>query len=180
MPLPALRRGVIVAGLLAAPALAQDASSPAADPGQLVGLFTTACLPFAGKTQALRDFAASYHLPLVPDDQAAMFLQGEAGEVFGASTASGKHALVSFDDGACEAIAQADDPSIVRQQLLAKLAGLGLAVSPQGVKSTPDGATTQYLYEATLNARRWTISLTAKPPEAPGMAPELHLIATQG
>jgi hypothetical protein len=160
------------------PARAQDAVDPASDPGQVVGLFVDACLRYAGEPQALRAWIATYHLPQLPDDQASIFLGGRAGQAFGASTASGKHALDSFDDGACEVVVQADDPATVQAILLAKLAGLGVSMSPAGTQSQPDGSSTQYLYKATLNSRRWVISLTAKPPEAPGMAPELRLVAT--
>lgn len=136
---------------------------------------------FTGEPQPLRNWAAAHGRPQLPDDQAALFLQGSPGEVFGASTASGKHALISFDDGACEVIALSDDPATVQQQLLTTLQGLGVSVTPMGTRAKPDGSSTQYLFDATLAARRWVISLTAKPhDDAPGLAPEVRLISTAG
>ena len=164
----------------AGPASAQMAPSTS-DPPQLVGLFVQACVRFAGDPQALRAWIAAHNLPAVPAAQAVPFLSVGPGEAFGASTLSGKHALNSYDSGACEVIGLADDPAATQQLLLNRLQGLGVLVSRLETKAKPDGSSTQSLFEATLGSRRWLLSLTAKPhSDAPNLQPELGLLATPG
>jgi hypothetical protein len=170
---------MLISGI--SPAVAQ-VGSPDPDAGQIIGLFEQSCMRFAGNPLGLRSWISVYHLPQLSEEQAAPFLGTlGTGEVFGASTSSGKHALVSYDSGACQVIALAGDAPTVKRMLLALLGKLGVSVSQVLVKSKPDGSSTQDLFDATLGARRWIISITSKPhSDAPNLAPELHLLATAG
>lgn len=156
--------------------------SPDPDAGQIVGLFEQSCMRFAGDPAGLRSWISTHHLPQVPAEQAALFLGPiGTGEVFGASTPSGKHALVSYDSGACQVIAMAGDAPTVWRTLLALLGKLGVSVSQILVRSKPDGSSTQQLFDATLGSRHWKISITSKPHSgAPKLAPTLFLLATVG
>jgi hypothetical protein len=71
---------------------------------ELSGLFLQTCLPYAGRPQALRQWAAKEKLPVVPDPARAAFLNGAPGEVFDASNNAGKFALLSSDDGICAVV----------------------------------------------------------------------------
>ncbi len=162
----------------AAPAGAQ-VTAPDPDTPQVVGLFQT-CMRFTGDTVALRDWIASHHLPPVPEPQAASFLGAiSSGQVFGASTASGKHSLVSYDSGACQVIALSGDLRSVQQMLLNKLSGEGVTVTPSLERSEPDGRSTQHMFRAEFGQKHWVLSITSKPhTDAPNLLPELHLMAT--
>jgi hypothetical protein len=82
---------------------------------ELSGLFLQACLPYAGHPQALRKWAASEKLPVVPDPARAAFLNGAPGQAFDASNGAGKFALLSSDDGICAVVTdQAGDQDIAR------------------------------------------------------------------
>ena len=179
-----LRLAATVIGLLIAGVGQPMAQTAAPDPdvGQVAGLFLQSCLRFAGDPAALRSWIAAHQLPQVPEAQAPLFLGSiGTGQVFGASTASGKHALVSYDSGACQVIAMAGDASAVQQKLLASLHDLGVAVSRVLARSTPDGSSTQDLFDATLGSRHWKFSIMSKPhADAPNLAPELRLFATAG
>jgi hypothetical protein len=97
----------LAAGLLA------SATAHAGAPEELVGLFIQGCLPFAGKPQALRDWAKRTGLPPVPEQARAAFLHGAPGQVFDGSAASAKLVLVSSDDGLCSAATdQATQPAV--------------------------------------------------------------------
>lgn len=151
------------------------------DAPQVVGLFEQACLRFAGNVSGLRSWIATHHLPPVPVTQAAAFLGHLPGLAFGASTATGKHALVSYDDGACQVIALSDNLSAVEQALIAMLHTAGVSLSPIVQRSKPDGSATQKIFSASASERRWTISITTHPHrDMPSLAPELHLMATVG
>ncbi len=124
-----------VLGLLAVSAAPSAAQVPASDPdaAQVVGLFEQSCMRFAGNTAELRNWIAAHHLPRVPTMQAARSsgsVAGGVGQVFGASTASGNYAVVSYDNGTCQVIAMSGNNLAVQQSLLALLARLGLAVIP--------------------------------------------------
>ena len=163
------------------PAFAQ---TPTADPdsGQVVGLFQQACVKYAGNPSGLRTWIAAHGLPEVPSAQAAPFLGSiGAGEVFGASTASGKHALVSYDDGACAVIALAGRAADIQQTLLALLRAEGVTVKPIAVRAKPDGSSRQMVFEAAHGTRTWELSVTSMVhQDQPGLPPEVKLLATPG
>jgi hypothetical protein len=163
------------------PAVAQ-AGTPDPDSEQIIGLFEQSCLSFAGNPSGLRSWVLAHHLRQLPEEQAAHFLLGlGTGEVFGASTQSGKHVLVSYDLGPCQVIAMAGDAPTVERMLLALLGKLGASVSQVLVRSTPDGSSTQELFNATLGTRHWKISIISKShSDAPNLPPELRLLATGG
>lgn len=150
------------------------------DAAQVVALFARSCVVYTGNVAGLRGWISAQHLPRVPIGQASVFL-GSAGpgEVYGASNAYGKHALVSYDSGACQVIAMAGNRPVVKQTLLDLLHTQGFTVSPEAVRSKPELGSEQELFEAALGVRRWEISITSKPhAEAPNLAPEVHLVAT--
>lgn len=82
------------------PALAQPVTSAT----ELAGLFVQGCLPFAGDPDRLRGWASNVPLPTVPEPARSVFLNGAPGQVFDATTPSGKFVLVSSDDGLCSCI----------------------------------------------------------------------------
>ncbi len=152
------------------------------DSGQVAGLFLQSCMKYAGNAARLREWVSAHRLPQLPADQAAAFLGSlGAGEVYGASNASGKHALVSYDSGACRVLALSGNASDIQTTLLALLRGQGVTVVPVLARAKPDGSSSQDLFEATLGPRHWRVSITAKPHAAsPGAAPEVGLLATVG
>lgn len=159
-------------------AAAED-QAPDPDAPQVVGLFEY-CMQFAGNTVGLRNWAASRRLPQVPPGQAALFLGAiDSGVVFGASTSTGKHSLVSYDKGACQVVAMSGNVDAVQQLLLANLAREGVVVTPVADQARPDGSGIQKIYRATYEQKRWTLSITTHShTDAPGLAPEIHLLAT--
>jgi hypothetical protein len=88
---------LLLAGLI-------PATASAGPEQELSGLFLRACLPYAGHSQALRQWAFREKLPEVPDPARAAFLHGAPGKVFDASNAAGKLALLSSDDGLCAVV----------------------------------------------------------------------------
>jgi hypothetical protein len=154
-------------------------TAPDPDTPQVVGLFQT-CMRFTGNASALRDWIASHHLPPVPDSQAAPFLGAAGpGQVFGASTASGKHSLVSYDSGACQVIALSGDLGSVEQMLRTNLSREGVAVTPALERSKPDVGSTQHVFRAEFGQKHWMLSVTSIPhATALNLPPELHLMAT--
>lgn len=146
---------------------------------QAVGLFSQACLPFAGDAEGLRRFAATFHLPEATADQRSPFSPEQPAIVFGASTADGRIALVSQDDGACRVVMMGDDPASVRETLLATLAKRHLEVTTEPVRSDAPRAAFQTLYRAAGSERAWKISVTAHThADDPMQPPEIVLLAT--
>ena len=93
---------------------------------ELSGLFLQSCLPYAGRPQALRQWATREKLPAVPDPARAAFLHGAPGQVFDASNNSGKFALLSSDDGICAVVTDQAGDVEVAQALERTLTGAGI------------------------------------------------------
>ncbi|HEX3576655.1 MAG TPA: hypothetical protein VHU42_18810 [Rhodopila sp.] len=106
--------------------LLAPAAAHAAAPEELVGLFIQGCLPFAGKAQALRDWAQHMGLAAVPEQARAIFLHGAPGQAFDASAAGVKLVLVSSDDGICSAVTDRATEAQVTEALEAGFRQAGL------------------------------------------------------
>jgi hypothetical protein len=78
---------------------------------QLVGLFGATCLHFAGDTAGLRSFLTQQGAPQMPQQARDAFLAGRAGQVFDVSVPNVNLALVSLDDGGCEAVVEKANPA---------------------------------------------------------------------
>jgi hypothetical protein len=113
-----------VLALLAAPAYAQQGAPPAGRPPagsppqgtgaeELVGLFGAACLHFAGNPAGTRSFLTQQGVPQMPDKARDAFLAGRAGQVFDASEPGINLAVVSLNDGGCEAVVEKASPEEV-------------------------------------------------------------------
>jgi hypothetical protein len=110
---------ILLAALLPATAFAGPAE-------ELSGLFLQTCLPYAGRPQALRQWATLEKLPAVPDPARAAFLNGAPGQVFDASNSTGKFALLSSDDGICAVVTDQAGDLEVAQALERVLSGAGI------------------------------------------------------
>jgi hypothetical protein len=110
---------LLLAALIPATALAGPAE-------ELSGLFLQACLPYAGRPQALRQWATQKKLPAVPDPVRAAFLNGAPGQVFDASNSAGKFALLSSDDGICAVVTDQAGDLEVAQALERALGDAGI------------------------------------------------------
>jgi hypothetical protein len=109
------------------------APPPSTGADQIVGLFGATCLHFAGDAAAMRAWLTQQGAPQMPAAATTAFLAGRAGQVFDASYQNIKLALVSLDDGGCEAVADEADPAQV-------LAVLQQAASDNHVPLTALGA----------------------------------------
>ena len=78
---------------------------------QLVGLFGATCLHFSGDVAGLRKFLTQQGAPAMPDPARGAFLAGRAGQAFDVSVPNVNLALVSLDDGGCEAVVERANPS---------------------------------------------------------------------
>jgi len=90
---------------------------PISGADQVVGLFGATCLHFAGDVAGLRAFLTQQGAPQMPQQARDAFLAGRPGQVFDVSYQTQKLALVSIDDGGCEAVAEQANP----QEVLATL-----------------------------------------------------------
>ncbi len=128
---------VLAASLLAAPALAQPAgqggAAPAADPAdQLVGLFGATCLHYAADPHGMRGFIAQQGAPAMPPQARDAFLAGRQGQVFDVSVPGVNLALVSLDDGACEAVVEKANGAEVVNTLQAQARENQTPLTPAG------------------------------------------------
>jgi hypothetical protein len=143
----------------------------AAPPDELAGLFVQACLPFAGRPQALRQWAARAGLPGVPDPARTAFLHGAPGKVFDASNDQGKFALLSSDDGLCAAVTDhaADQQTISAFEQLLSAAGVRFQlVAERDDQVNPKLHQREYL--AAREKARWRILAATVRDREPGQA----------
>jgi hypothetical protein len=147
----ALSWALLLAALIPATASAGPAE-------ELSGLFLQACLSYAGRPAALRQWAASKTLPVVPDPARAAFLGGAPGQVFDASNNAGKFALLSSDDGICGVVTdRAGDLDVARalQQALSDAGVKYRLVNEQDDKLNPKLHHREYL--AARPPRAWRL-----------------------
>ncbi len=173
MVMPAL---VLVAAL---PAQAQQPPGGAAPPGQgqpvgsgaeeLVGLFGATCLHFAGDPAGVRGFLTQQGVPAMPAQARAAFLAGRAGQVFDASEPGVNLAVVSLDDGGCEAVVEKANPAEVTSALqkAARDAGTPLTDLGSQADSAPGGVHHE-AYALTESGKQMHIlvSTASAPPQA--------------
>ncbi len=162
-----------LAGLAASPAFAQGA--PPADQGvdgadQVVGLFGATCLHFAGDVAATRDFLQQQKAPEMPGAASTAFLAGRPGKAYDVSFKTIKLALISLDDGGCEAVADQADPTQVINVLTQSARENNVALAPLGTQATPKGrpGVQQAAYGLTFGDRTMhvLVSTAAAPPQA--------------
>ena len=120
---------------------------------------------FASDVAALRGFLQEQKAPRMPPQAETAFLAGRAGQVFDTSYQTTKLALVSLDDGSCEAVAEHADGAKVLAVLNQAAQENGVALSPAGgppPKSRP--GVTQTVYGLTLVGHPMHIFVSTETP----------------
>ena len=166
MRLSVLAPAALACSLLAtAPAFAQMPQGNGDGAEQVVGLFSATCLNFAGDVAALRGFLEEQKAPRMPAPAESAFLAGRAGQVFDTSYQTTKLALVSLDDGSCEAVAEHADGARVLGVLNQAAKENGVALTPLGGQP-PKGkpGVTQTAYGLTLVGRPMHILVSTERP----------------
>ncbi len=157
----------------APPACAQgappaDANVNGAD--QVVGLFGATCLHFAGDVGATRAFLQEQKAPEMPAKAGDAFLAGRPGKVYDVSFKTVKLALISLDDGGCEAVADQADPAQVISVLTQSARENNVTLAPLGTQATPKGrpGVQQTAYGLSFGGRTMhvLVSTAAAPPQA--------------
>jgi hypothetical protein len=156
--------------LVAAPAMAQPAAEQISAADQVVGLFGATCLHFAGDVAAMRAFLQQQGAPQMPAAARDAFLAGRHGQVYDVSYQATKLALISVDDGGCEAVTEQADP----RQVLAVLGQAAqenhVALAPLGGQPDPKrrAGVEQTAYGVTLGGKAMhvLVSTAAAAPQA--------------
>ncbi len=153
-----MRRLLLAASLIASPAFAQSpapspvqappTTTPAPVPGaaaggpgevgaeQVVGLFMATCLQFGGNRDQLRGWLQQQGARQLPQPAQQVFLQKRPGAVYDASYQQTRLALVSLDNGACEAVAEFADQASLLSDLTQALRSAQIPASPSGADQT--------------------------------------------
>jgi hypothetical protein len=138
---------------------------------ELSALFLQSCLPFAGNPAALRQWAAGRKLPEVPEPARSAFLDNAPGVVFDASSAEGKLALLSSDDGICAVVTDHAGDRETAQELERVLTDAGVKfrlVIERDDKLNPKLHHREYL--ATRQGHSWRILAATVREQTPGRA----------
>ncbi|HTR17940.1 MAG TPA: hypothetical protein VMI52_13025 [Acetobacteraceae bacterium] len=157
-----------------APAQASgQASAPAATPAQegatqVAGLFMATCMRFGPDRDGLRGWLAGEHAPDMPDKPRTLFLAGRSGRVYDVSYQTTRLALLSLDDGSCEAVAEFADPDRTADALVSALKGQSITVAAPSEKPDPKHPTLRHrIYAITTGTDRATVVLTTATQGAP-------------
>jgi len=160
---------LVLAAAMSGPARAQ-AEGPDEGADQVIGLFGATCLHFAGDIGGLRAFLQAQGAPQMPVAARQAFLAGRPGQVFDVSYQSTKLALVSLDDGGCEAVADRADPAQLVTLFTQEAQQNHVPLTPLGVQADPKHRPGVQLaaYGLTLAGRPMHIlvSTAAAPPQA--------------
>lgn len=141
--------------MLALISSAAHAQGPVDGADQVVGLFGATCLHFAGDVAGMRQFLKQQNAPAMPAAARDAFLAGRPGQVFDVSYQTVKLALVSLDDGACEAVADQADADQVLRVLTQSAQENQVPITPLGVApdAKPRAGVRQTAYGVTLAGR---------------------------
>lgn len=154
-------------GAPADPASRQQAMQAGAD--QVVGLFVATCLRYPGDVAGLRGWVTGQGAPAMPRQASDAFLAGRPGQVFDVSYQSTRLALISLEDGGCEAVAEFADPQLVVSYVAEALRQAATPVTPKGdFSDRQHPGVSQRVWEATLAGRQWVLNAVtaAQPPQA--------------
>jgi len=121
-----------------------SAGAPAQTPDpadQLVGLFGATCLHFNGDPAAIRGFLTQQGAPAMPAQARDAFLAGRPGQVFDTSVPGINLALVSLDNGGCEAVVEKASAAAVKAALEASAREVNVPLTPLGsqAETLPNG-----------------------------------------
>ncbi len=136
---------------------------------QLVGLFGATCLHFAGDTAGLRAFLTQQQAPVMPQQARDAFLAGRAGQVFDVSVPSVNLALVSLDDGGCEAVVEKANPAEIVPVLQQSAAEAHVTVQSLGAQADKSGHGVQhaaFLLTSAGKQMHVLVSTAPQPPQA--------------
>ncbi len=156
-----------VPGAPADAASRQQAMQTGAD--QVVGLFVATCLRYPGDVAGLRGWVSGQGAPAMPRQAADAFLSGRPGQVFDVSYQTTRLALISLDDGGCEAVAEFADPQLVVSYVAEALRQAATPATPKGdFSDRQHPGVSQRVWEATLAGRQWVLNAVtaAQPPQA--------------
>lgn len=172
-------RRILVAALLAlafaAPAFAQQDRGAA----ELVGLFQQSCLAFSGQTAKLREWASAKKLPEMPARNAEALKGKEPGKVFNATKGDQHLAVVSFDNGGCQAILAYGDQRAVDDALKALFQKLN--ATAKTVSSKRSGNAREIVLRVTVEPRTSLVTITTTPnPKLPSAPPKITLATAAG
>jgi len=143
------------------------AAPPANGADQVVGLFGATCLQFPGNPQGVRGWLKQQGAPAMPDQARAAFLAGRAGQVFDVSLPGVNLALVSLDDGGCEAVVEKANPAEALNTLQQSARDAHATLTPLGAQSDAGPNGVQHTaYALTVGARTMHV-LVATAPTSP-------------
>ncbi|MGI4941054.1 MAG: NMCC_0638 family (lipo)protein [Janthinobacterium lividum] len=141
---------------------------------QVVGLFAATCLKYPGNAPAVRGFLTTQGAPAMPAQARQAFLGGRAGQVFDTSYQGTRLALISLDDGSCEAVSEFAGADQVTDYLQEAMRDLQIQAQPAGDYPDPKRpAVHQHVWQATLGGRPWLITAVTAP-QAPQASLGLH------
>jgi hypothetical protein len=136
----------------------------------VVGLFGATCLHFAGDVTATRAFLQDQKAPEMPAAASNAFLVGRPGKVYDVSFKTVKLALISLDDGGCEAVVDQADPHQVISVLTQSARENNVTLTPLGTEATPKNrpGVQQAAYGLTFagHTMHVLVSTAAAPPQA--------------
>jgi hypothetical protein len=138
---------------------------PPANPAdQLVGLFGATCMHFGGDVHGLRGFLTQQGAPVMPAQARDAFLAGRSGQVFDVSVPGVNLALVSLDDGGCEAVAEKASGSEVLGTLQQAAREAGAKMTPLGAQSDAGPNGVQHsAYQLVVNGKQMYVLVSTAP-----------------
>jgi hypothetical protein len=172
-----------LAALGAAPAVAQPMQQPGQGPGQgmgqgpgqgqpqapanpadqVVGLFGTTCLHFAGNTGAMRAFLTQQGAPVMPPQARDAFLAGRKGQAYDVSVPGVNLALVSLDDGGCEAVVEKASRTEVLSTLQQAAREAGVPLTPLGAQADGPNGVQHSAFQLTAGGKQMHVLLSTAP-----------------
>lgn len=142
---------------------------------QVVGLFVATCLRYPGDVAGLRGWVTGQGAPAMPHQAADAFLVRRLGQVFDVSYQTTRLALISLDDGGCEAVSEYADPQLVVSYVGEALDQGGTGATRKGDFSDPQHpGVSQRVWQATLAGRQWVLNAVTAP-QPPQASIGLHL-----
>jgi hypothetical protein len=137
---------------------AQTSDSQIDGTRQVVGLFASTCIQFAGNTTGLRDFLKERHVPELSAQARAIFVGDHAGIGFDASNKITRLAVVSEDNGVCSVFASQATPAQIESLTESIVRSRGLQISQSGGREI--GAGLSHFYDVTIKDHKYKLVIS--------------------
>jgi len=142
--------------------------------GSVAFMFFLSCVQYAGDAAGLRTRLETQGANKAPDSEAARYLRGQPGRVYGTRNPQGMQLFISHDDGGCELLAQNVNEKEFRPEFDTLVKALTVIKSHEHEEPAEGLKHLEYELRDAKKTRGWKVELAFP---LPGVAVQFSLMS---